>query len=615
MKLLSWDAHNINDGTNYDAVLNANFYGLPGVRAVLGSRHGNWPILAGVERPYRQLNFDIYIRSGSSLELAQWFDPEDETAKKLIVEDSDGSNDRFVYAICTEFREVPYSAGLQYAVTVMVDGDVRWREIAITTASAWSVTATGQTKVVANGGQDKAYPILKIEPTDVRSSGGFSYKSFVVVKWNCALAASNYSIDIVNNTFDTATLTTAKMQADGDDLRVYVDGIEVDRWLQDMDTSTTQVWCNLDYEANLELTLDGDINNSVTELNVNESIGILPSSGIIYIGTEVITYTAKNNQEKELSGLTRGAKGSSAATHSDDDDVFWIQHDIWIFYGNSALAAPTVDDNYKPAFLLSSTNISWDYDNFGEDDGLRAASWRFSELEPSASFYGGNQGDDETDPWVEIGINALNGYGRVYIINPCGLTNANFQNGEKRSSDDVASWSAQIEATEDGQSWIYQSAIADPSAEDTWQAWSGNQALTNKIGVGIYARSHSGQTVLWVEAADVTLTLNSSNTPTIVLGSEQGNYTLSCTITNNTTGDAIEINYEMDLNEELEVNTDEKTVLFLDENSNQFNALDLVGGSRKIWLPLDAGNNTLQLDDVGTGDLTITVTWWERYYE
>ena len=69
------------------------------------------------------------------------------------------------------------------------------------------------------------------------------------------------------------------------------------------------------------------------------------------------------------------------------------------------------------------------------------------------------------------------------------------------------------------------------------------------------------------------------------------------------------------LNEELEVDTDEKTVIFLDENSNQFNALELAGGPRMNWLPLDVGNNTLQFDDVGTGNVTITVTWWERYYQ
>ena len=84
MKLKSWDGHNINDDTNYVAVLNANFYGLPGIEAILGMRHGSWPILGGVERRGRELNFEIYIRSGTSLELAQWFDPEDETAKQLV---------------------------------------------------------------------------------------------------------------------------------------------------------------------------------------------------------------------------------------------------------------------------------------------------------------------------------------------------------------------------------------------------------------------------------------------------------------------------------------------------------------------------------------------------
>ena len=76
-----------------------------------------------------------------------------------------------------------------------------------------------------------------------------------------------------------------------------------------------------------------------------------------------------------------------------------------------------------------------------------------------------------------------------------------------------------------------------------------------------------------------------------------------------------EVNFDMDLDEDLEIDTYEKTVIYRKDESNQFNSLALVGGSRKHWLPLAVGNNTLQFDDVGTGNVTVDFFWYERYYE
>ena len=86
------------------------------------------------------------------------------------------------------------------------------------------------------------------------------------------------------------------------------------------------------------------------------------------------------------------------------------------------------------------------------------------------------------------------------------------------------------------------------------------------------------------------------------------------TITNNTTGDVIEINFTMEQNETLEVETDLKTVIYDKDNSNQFNTLTLTGGARRDWLKLQPGSNTLQWDDVGTGNMTITVSYEERHF-
>ena len=134
-----------------------------------------------------------------------------------------------------------------YHASLVVHGDVRWREVTPATDS-WDITASGQTDTRTNSGADVAYPIIDITPTDAKT-GDYLYKVYVPIRWRVSKAASNYPLDIVNNGLNTAALVSgSKMQADGDDLRVWVNGIEVDRWLQDINNATTQVWVNLDWE-------------------------------------------------------------------------------------------------------------------------------------------------------------------------------------------------------------------------------------------------------------------------------------------------------------------------------------------------------------------------------
>ena len=65
-------------------------------------------------------------------------------------------------------------------------------------------------------------------------------------------------------------------------------------------------------------TLSSGINASVTSLTMASSSSF-PSSGTVIIGSELITYTG--NSSGTLSGLTRGANGTTAATHSSGATV------------------------------------------------------------------------------------------------------------------------------------------------------------------------------------------------------------------------------------------------------------------------------------------------------
>lgn len=630
MKLKSWDGTAINDGTNFEAAWGGTApHGLPAVQADQIFRTGRWPAITSISRPGRLLTFTIYKRAGSTSTLTALFDPEDETVKRLVVEDSGGGNDRYVEGICEGFEEVPYRAGKAYMATIRVSGDPRWRETTATT-DTFSITATGDQDTFTNGGQDDAYPILKIKPTSAKS-GGFTFKRPIFIRWKVSTGALKYPIDIANDSLDTATIIGGgDMQADGDDLRVYLAGSEIDRWLDGINTASTKVWCNLDFQPAIEMTLGTAIASSgaisTIDLSAMEKgqFASLPYSGLVVIDSEAFSYTSRNLQTMQLEGVIRAVKGTSEASHAAASTVWWLQHDLTIFYGDTSLSAPATDDDYKPIFnLATSTNTSWDYDEFGNDAGTRTGAWAFVNSTNSSIKYTANQYTD-ADPWTEIGIaNLVLGttlsYASWRLTNPCGFTNANFQNGEKRSETNTGAWYASIQTRNAAGAYTLEDTIAAPSTTATWESWSDSEALTaGTITILLQLQRAAGIPGGFdqkLEVADVTMTLDSSNTPSITIGAEQSNYAMTAKITNLTTGDAMYITFAGELDQELEIDTARKTVTYLADYTNHFSALALVGGPRRDWLRFAPGANLLQFDDTGTGNVTISLEWEERFYQ
>ena len=634
MKVIEWDGNAF--GTDYAAALmDGSGLGLPAVRGRSVGRLGKWPLVTGVDRPGRQLALGIAIVGSSVATLRTamlgWFDPEDETPKKLSITDDDGSsNERYVYAVCEGLQAQPSreggALGQLYVATLRVHGDVRWRH-ETEDSDVWNITASGQTNVVANGGDDDAYPRITIEPTNPKSAG-YTYKRFVPVYWRVEEGFIDYPFELTNGGLDTATLVSgSKAQADGDDFRVLVDGMQSARWFGTgsyaFNQATTKVWAALDFQADVPMTLKTAIAGSgaITEIEVNEDIGSLYHKGIVVIDSEAFTYTGTNVADRTLTGVTRAMKNTSMAAHVVDEDVEWIQHDIWFMYGNASATAPVQTDTYKPAFSVDSSNTSWDYDDFGAGHivtGPHTRSGRWTPPQYVVNYvvpYTANRGT-QADPREELGtIAALSG-GRGTLWNPCGSTAANFQNGEKYSGK-LGYWTGEIQSSLNGSLWETEYEVAEPTVVDTWQSWSQNETLdTGSVYVAMYLDHGVANSAAYLEAADVTLTLNSSNTPTVLFsGTEYTNaYRLDCTITNNTTGDAIEVEYLMEEDEELEVDTYEKTVVDLVDDSQQMQALTLVGGARRHWLRLQPGNNTIQFDDTGTSAVTLTMEFAERFY-
>lgn len=622
----SYGGNAINDGTNYVSGFEPSARGLPAVTIGTVPRSGRWPALAGIGRPGRKLALRIIIRNESNLaalrlQVLQWFDPEEETSQQLVIRDVGGGNERYVMAICEELLDEPGSGGSVFLARMVVDGDVRWRSVEVVEDDPWEISGHSDTEVVANGGEDDAYPVFTITPTAPKA-GYNIYKRWVSLVWR-GDAGTPYPVELTDGGLDTAALVTAsKMQADGDDIRVVVDGVEVDYWLEAMNTAATKIWANVDFAyGDFSALLEADIDDldTVTSIDSTADVSQFPSSGILLINDEAFVYTGKSDSLRRFTGVTRAAKGTAAADHTAGDSIFWVQHDVWITYGNGSAAAYPSDDDLKPMFALaSSSNTSWNYDEFGSGSKTRPASWAFVNVN-NVNRYTANQNTD-ADPWQELGLrsNDSEHSGRWQLYNPCGITNANFQNGHKWVAGLlVGLWRAYIASSARSLVWITEHTIADPSAASTWEAWSQNEALNSGskyIALWLESESAFGPSDCKVEVADVTLTLDSSVTPDITLGAEQGNYPLAAILRNNATGDELLINFTMEEDESLEIDTDAKTVTYLADGSNAFGAVEVVGAVRNAWLKLAPGNNTLEFIDEGTVGLTIDIAWEERFY-
>jgi hypothetical protein len=653
--VISWDGHTFAPDYRVDFVQGTQPRLPPAAVAAL-ERTGAWPVVTSLQRKTHKVQLLITILDYTDLDvlrtqLFRWFDPEDETPKELIVENGAGIQ-QSVFALCEELRLYSDPRHQEaFVVTLTVDGDPRWRAEA-ESPDTWEIEATGDTHTVNNTGEDDAYPIFNITPTDTKD-GGYLYRRWIPIVWNVAEACANYSLEITSTEgtgFDHAALVPVKAQAGGEDLRVEVDGLQVDRWLSGANSEFCKVWVNLAFQAGQTAVLDQIIPNGLAIILASSDISGFPSSGILLIDDEAFTYTSKNNATREFFGVTEAAKGTSGAAHAPGATIYWIQHDVWLVYGNDAVGAPTVDDTLRPAFELDlSTNWEWVYASFASGyaywtylDSLnrwasspahRSQRWIPQLVYISFVSYGTDHGAIPADPygdgtWDVLGLitspiynTGYSGIGRFFLHNPCGILEANFSDGEKCREHVNATWTAEIQSSRDGASWATEYSIATPVAPGVgvWEAWSRDEVLEDGAKyVALYLKGGwfdgAANWENFLQAEDCTLTLDDTHTPTVEMNEEQSTYSLACRITNNETGEAIDLAVTLDMDETLEVDTDHKTVIYLHDNSVQLQALTLVGGVRRHWLRLVPGTNELQFDDVDTVGVTIEITWQRRYY-
>jgi phage-related protein len=70
----------------------------------------------------------------------------------------------------------------------------------------------------------------------------------------------------------------------------------------------------------------------------------------------------------------------------------------------------------------------------------------------------------------------------------------------------------------------------------------------------------------------------------------------------------------MEIDKELEIDTDARTVKNLEDNSDQLQAIVSFNSIRREWLRLQPGANTLKYTESGAAGVTVDIEYYRRYY-
>lgn len=637
MKLVSFGSMPINDGVNYVSALSAGGQTPAEASIEFAERTRQSPVFSAVNRPARYLVIETHIPSlaivGKRALQRQWYEWFiNGVSRQLVISDDDGSHRRYVWAVPMATVHTPTGDGWEWETMLVIDGegdpDLAWRSVTKSNYD-WIIENSGDSFVIDNTGECDVYPVLSLTSS---WTGGNRFSRFIAVWWG-ANKASGYPVDIVNGELDSRIIASNHSNALGNDIRVYVDHVETDYWLNGINSGATSIWVNLDFAVPAKASLAVGVGlEEITTLEMLEDIERFPWSGLLMIDSELFSYSGKSG--KFFTGVTRGLYGSTPSIHTMGVEVKWIQHHIMLEYGGDPLITPiTPDNSLKPIFKLTSSNDTWVYEDFFEIGKNRSGAWVFQN-NGWAFRYGGNQGADDESLYGELGIYLPQKYrssfeyssasAMWYLFNPCGIIGADFSNGEKYTPYDVAAWptlwKCHIRYSSNFINWKMEYEIPYGAAR-TWEGWSYNTSSmpgsTKYIAMMLDASS-GGPTVPGVpsldsalECSDVTVTLADPPITTIYPEISPFGH-IAGILRNDTTGESLAITFRSDeLVNTLVIDNDHHIVRrgkVLAYTSVIPDAL------RMFMLRLVPGENILTyVTEELVGELTINVNYEKRY--
>lgn len=620
---------------------------------------GAFPKYAGMTLDGRVLPIVLETLDGSAIgEFVAWFPVHRNKQFKLVVKDT---TDDSLWYVMAKVKSTPRLKFNTMTVLFYVDDPI-WKS-EVVEHEVWAITGTGQQLELDIAGNEFARPTLRVGPTSPRT-GGYGYARYVAMA-NRSNALYIDAINLKDGDLDTAALVSgAKMQSDGDDFRVLYDvsGQEVFRWFGGggINSTTTRPIVNVSLPPMISLTLSGAIANSgaVTTITVKNVVtnGMAVKAALALLKAqpykviaidlgdgakqEIFTYTSVNENTFEIRGTIRAQKLSGMKAHSDGAI---IRHVVgyWVLYGNSAVESPSTDDAFKPMYRLSNfTNTSRVLAEFYDP----ANPARLGQFAPKVVTNTGLRSEVYTadhysfaDVATEIGVairayqngpawKAPNALLRWEFSHPAGMTTVDLSNGEKyRFSTGFPATAALQKSADGGKTYTNVANEASPVSANTWTAMAtltGSKSLGGTfkniaLAFGGTVAANIVENYAAIEMPDMTLTLNSSNVPLIWFGDENNNNYEDFRIRNLISGQWLEINYPVPVNDAIIIDTENLEVYRESDGSPIPIRLD--DEKRVEWLPMGiddegefVGEATLQYDEVGANGLTIDVYWQGR---
>lgn len=642
----TFNGHTINDGVSYQTtLLNPNT--LPAAQLTFVSQPNADAIDAGmytVESLPVALSIkvnDYANRYALIAQLQRWFRRGSE-GDLVIEHELDGFS---YFKPCRVVSLVQNTADPQVFNALLSTGWTSWRRSGFAESQTYNISGTGGSQTISVGGEDET-PLSMWFTMASSSPGLYLYqRNYQILAADRTKPATGYGPWCI--TIDTASLVTAgKMQADCDDLRILVDGIEVKRWLANPNNASTKAWFHLKqnkgYWLKLRTALDNSTAYDTLEFektpDTSNSITEMPAEGIVVHGTEWIRYR-KGTDKYSLALVERGILGTSMQAHSVGDTMKFMEHVITVFYGQPAALRPDLNDaDYdldKPCFSLSaSTNSSWVYtasDAFWDSN----TTGRTGGFTPAivlrsgkgSSYYASkNDNPSLTDPVMGMRIQAYqvaSGWQpeRAKITwslyRGCGI-NTTTVTGQKYKSGNTWPAVAGLENSADGSTFASVWNEAAPGSNLSWTALATHSAVAmgdlRWVRFILDGMAIAGPDQLAkIEIQTLTVNFTSANVPAASLLGENSNAEMDFSVTNQTTGDTIYIKYSALLHKVLKLDGETNTITFND-TIYAHEAISLDDESRGIWIRLVPGNNVIVISSENLGTMEVVLRrYWRRF--
>ena len=635
----TFDGHAINDGISYRAtIMNAGV--LPSAGNVFISQaqadsvdSQGYSVALRTPLVYIQI-LNYGTRHALAEQLKRWFRPgtRGTLVSKFI---DDGLNYQLNCAVINIVQE--QGNPLVY-IAQLESGDTNWRAVTADTDS-WTVTGTGGTKTISVLGGDET----RLSATLTSTTGGVIGYDRQNIYSLPGVPGINYGTRPWCININSAALVAAgKLQADMDDYRILIDGLETKRWIVNKNTTSTNIWFNAPIGRGESLTLMTAIasTGAITVMQFQRSpankaaIKRMPTKGIVKHGTEWISYSGKDILNCRLKLPGRGLYGTALQAHANGDAFLYVPHLIVTRYSNAAVTGPELLDlNYdrdKPLFDLSaSDNTKWVYTAatkfYDPTRPTAPGSWTpvLVRLGDQSKAYAVKQDAETGDPalggklasWLRNGLPDTEvGRAGWQIACPGGFSQITM--GGRKYANGSARWPAiaGCQRSDNGTEWysVFNETIPTLSTWTTFTRTAVAVATTSKylfVGLdGTIVKLLNALAML--ETLTATIVFYSTNLPSAALLGETGNFSLDLTFANNTTGDELYLDYPMILNSQFIVDGENFDVTYHGHAMN--GALRLDDEGRNVWLRLNPGNNVLQISSADAGTLSVALSWYRR---